>query len=61
MVLAMKNSVLKANSFRYLPAILYYMARVALEAGNSPEAIFAQYRELVTLDTAKDWFGVISS
>jgi hypothetical protein len=31
---------------------------IALEAGNSPEVIFTHYRELVTPDAAKAWFGV---
>jgi len=30
--------------------------RVALEAGNSPEVIFAHYRELVTPEAAEAWF-----
>jgi integrase len=42
----------------YRLAILHDTARVALEAGNSPEVIFAHYRELVRPDAAKLWFGV---
>jgi hypothetical protein len=37
-------------------AILHDTARVALEAGNSPEVIFGHYRELVTQEAAKAWF-----
>ena len=33
-------------------------ARVALEAGNSPEIIFKHYRELVTENEAKQWFSI---
>lgn len=33
-------------------------ARVALEAGNSPDVIFAHYRELVTPEAAQQWFNV---
>ena len=33
------------------------MARVALEAGNSPQMIIKHYRELVTEEEAKKWFG----
>jgi hypothetical protein len=33
-------------------------ARVALEAGNSPEVIFMHYRELVTPEEAYAWFNV---
>ncbi len=32
--------------------------QVALEAGNSPDLIFQPYRELVTAETAEEWFGV---
>jgi hypothetical protein len=38
--------------------ILHDTARVALEAGNSPEVIFAHYREQVTAEAAKAWFNV---
>lgn len=34
-------------------------APVALEAGNSPEAILGHYRELVGPDDAAAWFGVM--
>ena len=34
------------------------MAEVALEAGNSPDIIFQRFRELVTSETAKEWFGI---
>lgn len=32
--------------------------QTALEAGNSPAMIFRHYRELVTQDEAREWFGV---
>jgi len=38
--------------------MLHDTARVALEAGNSPEVIFAHYREQVTPEAAKAWFNV---
>jgi hypothetical protein len=34
-------------------------ARVALECGNSPEVIFAHYRELVAPEEAAAWFGTL--
>ena len=34
------------------------MAQVALEAGNSPQIIFKNYRELVRPAEAKAWFGI---
>ncbi len=55
---------LKANGFRhsyisYRLAAINDTARVALEAGNSPEVIFQHYRELVTPDDAAQWFSVV--
>jgi hypothetical protein len=32
--------------------------QVALEAGNSPAIIFKHYRELVTEEAAREWFGI---
>jgi len=53
---------LKANGFRhsyisYRLAAINDTARVALEAGNSPEVIFQHYRELVTPEDAVQWFA----
>ncbi len=53
----------KRNVFRH-SYISYRLAEkpdvpgVALEAGNSPAMIFQHYRELVTPDEAKAWFGI---
>lgn len=49
---------LRHSYISYRLAILHDTARVALEAGNSPEVIFAHYRELVTPDAAEAWFSV---
>jgi integrase len=49
---------LRHSYISYRLAILHDTARVALEAGNSPEIIFGHYRELVTPEAAKAWFGV---
>jgi integrase len=54
----------KANGLRhsyisYRLAVLHDTARVALEAGNSPEVIFAHYRELVTPEDGDAWFNLI--
>ena len=49
---------LRHSYISYRLAILHDTARVALEAGNSPEVIFAHYRELVTPEVAKAWFEV---
>lgn len=49
---------LRHSYISYRLAILHDTARVALEAGNSPEVIFGHYRELVTPEEAKAWFSV---
>ncbi|MEI7959149.1 MAG: tyrosine-type recombinase/integrase [Verrucomicrobiota bacterium] len=54
----------KRNAFRH-SYISYRLAempdapRVALEAGNSPAMIFKHYRELVTPEEGKQWFGIM--
>src|ERR1700678_1774357 len=50
---------LRHSYISYRLAVLHDTARVALEAGNSPEIIFAHYRELVTPEAAKAWFEVV--
>jgi integrase len=49
---------LRHSFISYRLAILHDTARVALEAGNSPEVIFGHYRELVRPEVAKLWFNV---
>lgn len=49
---------LRHSYISYRLAILNDTARVALEAGNSPQVIFGHYRELVTPEAAKAWFGI---
>jgi hypothetical protein len=49
---------LRHSYISYRLAILHDTARVALEAGNSPEVIFSSYRELVTPEAAAEWFNV---
>ena len=36
-----------------------HVAQVALEAGNSPQMIFAHYRQLVTQAEAMKWFSIL--
>jgi integrase len=50
---------LRHSFISYRLAILHDTARVALEAGNSPEVIFGHYRELVTPEEAKAWFDIV--
>jgi len=49
---------LRHSFISYRLAVLHDTARVALEAGNSPEVIFGHYRELVTPEAAQAWFDV---
>jgi len=62
-VAAEAGVALKPNGFRhsyisYRLATINDTARVALEAGNSPEVIFQHYRELVTPEDAAQWFAL---
>lgn len=34
-------------------------AKTALELGNSPQMLFKHYRELVTAEAAREWFGLM--
>ena len=63
-VMAETEVELKDNGFRhsyitYRVAQINDTARVALECGNSPEVIFAHYRELVGPDEAAAWFATM--
>jgi hypothetical protein len=49
---------LRHSYISYRLAVLHDTARVALEAGNSPQVIFGHYRELVTPDSATAWFQI---
>jgi integrase len=51
-----EDNGLRHSFISYRLAVLHNTARVALEAGNSPETIFEHYRELVTPNAAKAWF-----
>jgi integrase len=53
-----KQNALRHSFISYRIAELKDVARVALEAGNSPAMIFRHYRELVTAETARAWFAV---
>jgi len=49
---------LRHSYISYRLALINDVAKVALEAGNSPAMIFRHYRELVTEDAAKAWFSI---
>jgi len=54
-----KRNALRHSYISYRLALVPDTARVALECGNSPNIIFAHYRELVTPDQAQAWFGIL--
>jgi hypothetical protein len=53
-----KHNALRHSFISYRMAIVKDENAVALEAGNSPQMIFANYRELVTPEDAKAWFSI---
>jgi integrase len=53
-----KHNALRHSFITYRVADIKNVAEVALEAGNSPDIIFQHYRELVTGEKAKEWFGM---
>ena len=53
-----KRNALRHSFISYRVAALKDVARVSLEAGNSPNMIFTHYREIVTEDEANRWFGI---
>lgn len=53
-----QHNALRHSFISYRVADIQDVAKVALEAGNSPAMIFSNYRELVDTSTAKAWFAV---
>ena len=53
------NNVLRHSYASYRLAQCQDAARVALEMGNSPKMLFANYRALVDDKDAADWFNII--
>jgi integrase len=53
-----KENALRHSFISYRLAILKNVHEVALEAGNSDDTIFSNYRELVTPDAASQWFAI---
>jgi hypothetical protein len=49
---------LRHSYISYRIALVKDAAKVALEAGNSPDIIFKHYRELVTEEAAETWFAI---
>jgi hypothetical protein len=53
-----KRNALRHSFISYKLALMPDTARVAMECGNSPDVIFAHYRELVAPQQASEWFNV---
>ena len=53
-----KKNALRHSFISYRVAAIQDVPQVALEAGNSPAMIFANYRELVTPQDAQAWFAI---
>lgn len=57
-VVKWKKNALRHSFISYRVAEIQDVAKVALEAGNSPQIIFQHYRELVQPKQAKEWFAI---
>ena len=55
----MEKNALRHSYISYRVAEIEDVAKVALEAGNSPQMIFQHYRELVQPKEAKAWFAIV--
>lgn len=55
-----KHNALRHSFISYRLAALQNVNQVALEAGNSPNIIFRDYRELVTPTQAESWFSIVA-
>jgi len=53
-----KRNALRHSYISYRLALVPDAPRIALESGNSPEMIFAHYREVVHPDEAQKWFEI---
>jgi integrase len=56
--LVWKRNGLRHSFVSYRLALVQDVAKVALEAGNSPAMVFRNYRQLVTPDEARQWFDI---
>jgi integrase len=55
---AWKHNALRHSFISYRVAQVHDVAKVSLEAGNSPRMVFSNYRELVRPADAEKWFAV---
>jgi integrase len=56
-----RQNALRHSFISYRLAEIQDVNRVALEAGNSPQVIFRDYRELATPEQARRWFAISPS
>lgn len=56
---AWKHNALRHSFISYRVALVNDVAKVSLEAGNSPRMVFSNYRELVRPADAEKWFAII--
>ena len=54
-----KRNGLRHSFISYRLAEIKNVHQVSLEAGNSPQMVFAHYRQLVSETQAKEWFGIV--
>jgi integrase len=54
-----KHNALRHSFISYRLAVIKNVHQVSLEAGNSPQMVFAHYRQLVTETQATEWFGIV--
>jgi len=57
--LTWRQNILRHSFISYRVAATQNVAQVALEAGNSPQMIFSNYRALVTPQDATDYFAIV--
>lgn len=57
--LTWKRNALRHSYISNRLAVVPDTARVSLECGNSPNVVFAHYRELVTPEQAQEWFSIL--
>jgi len=55
---AWKHNALRHSFISYRVAQVQDVAKVSLEAGNSPRMVFSNYRELVRAADAEKWFAI---
>jgi integrase len=58
-LLNLVHNGLRHSFCSYRLAIIKSASQVSLEAGNSPKMLFENYRELVTEEAAREYFGIV--